>query len=169
MGLKKYPSRLEILEYFDFRNGVFYWKKLTTNAVKIGDEAGIRNDKGYVIISFKNCSYRAHKLVWILEHNEPPPDVIDHINRCRWDNRPQNLRRASRSENAMNAGKRSHNSSGFKGVHKHNNKKWRAQIRFRNKRYCLGIYETAHEAHAAYLKAAKKIAGNFANGGKIGI
>jgi len=43
--------------------------------------------------------------------------------------------------------------------------KYRAKIGVGNRRFSLGYFDTPEQAHAAYLEAAKKYHGEFANGG----
>lgn len=88
---------------------------------------------------------------------------VDHINRNTLDNRRQNLRYATASENQMNRGVSSSNISGLKGAHWDSSKgKWRPEIQANGKRYKLGYYITAEEAAQAYADAAKKLHGEFA-------
>ena len=85
----------------------------------------------------------------------------DHINRNTLDNREENLRVCTRSENNMNRGKRTDNTSGFKGVFKSGNK-WTSKIQAGQTVYCLGSFATREEAARAYDIAAKKIHGEYA-------
>ena len=85
----------------------------------------------------------------------------DHINHNTLDNREVNLRVCSRSQNQMNKGKRADNTSGFKGVFKHNSG-WRARIRANRKCYNLGTFPTREEAARAYDIGAKRLHGEFA-------
>lgn len=96
--------------------------------------------------------------------NAPDDMQIDHINGNRLDNRRENLRLATNSQNAMNQGKRKNNTSGFKGVSWHKpNKKWLAHIRLNSKTIHLGLYTTRELAYAAYCDACVKLHGEFAH------
>ena len=93
----------------------------------------------------------------------------DHINRQRDDNRLENLRWATRSENSLN--RKSFGKSKFKGVSyntfKYNRKdgtygiliRIRASISINNKNILLGYFKTEEEAHEAYKQAFKKYHG----------
>lgn len=87
-------------------------------------------------------------------------EFVDHINGVGFDNRRCNLRLASMSENNRNVGKRSNNTSGYKGISRDHNF-WRAEIRVNGKKIYLGIYSTKEDAYAAYCEASKKYHGEF--------
>ena len=67
---------------------------------------GCQDNRGYIQVSFdvKTLSVRVrmHQIVWVL-HNGRLPKQIDHINGDRGDNRYENLREATTSENNLNA------------------------------------------------------------------
>jgi hypothetical protein len=77
-----------------------------------------------------------------------PTLSIDHVNRNQYDNRWENLREATPAQQCQN---RSRTTSLPKGVRRTRN------------RYLavLGTFDTAEEAHAAWLLSARAIHGNF--------
>lgn len=82
------------------------------------------------------------------------------------NNQRSNLRICSNSQNMMNGGKRSNNTTGFKGVSFHKRtKKYMAKIVVFYKAHHLGYYTSPAEAHLAYQKAAVELHGEFANKG----
>jgi len=89
---------------------------------------------------------------------------IDHINENKLDNRRENLRIATKAENARNVGLRSHSTTGFKGVSFHKVRGlFQTRITVSRKVVSLGYFKTAEEASKAYNKAALKYHGEFAN------
>lgn len=60
--------------------------------------------------------------------------------------------------NPLTRGRNRNNTSGFAGVsfNPHSNR-WQAQITHRKHHYFLGLHDTAHEAHVAHQKMAKKL------------
>lgn len=122
-----------------------------------------RSSDGYVArTEYINGTFKTIRM-----HREvlytPSGFVVDHINRNRLDNRRENLRVASRSQNTANSIKPSTNTSGFKGVHYRKDQgRWRAFIRVNKKGISLGQYSTAEEAAKAYNEAAVKYFGEFA-------
>lgn len=79
---------------------------------------------------------------------------VDHINGNGLDNRRSNLRAATDSQNAMNRGMRTDNSSGFKGVYRRG-RLWRAQIQIQGRRVHLGTFDDATDAALAYDAVAR--------------
>ena len=89
---------------------------------------------------------------------------VDHINHNTFDNRENNLRECSRSENSKNQKMHKDNISGFKGVvWREPRKKFIAQICVDSKIIYLGGFSNKIEAAKAYNNAAIKYHGEFAN------
>lgn len=86
---------------------------------------------------------------------------IDHINGNKLDNRKENLRHATRSQNQANKTKYKNNKSGYKGV-RFAKGGWIAQITKDRKTTHIGFYKTAEEAAKAYDEKAKEIHRGFA-------
>lgn len=99
-----------------------------------------------------------HRLIMGLSSRDTR--IVDHVNRRTWDNRRDNLRIVSRSENALNspanrkkriAPPADRIKSAFKGVHwRHENAKWGAAFRGKY----LGIFDHELDAARAYNDAA---------------
>jgi hypothetical protein len=90
-------------------------------------------------------------------------DVVmtDHKNRLRNDNRFENLRPSSYSQNGAN--RKCTSVLGVKGV-AIKGTKFMAQITYNYKNNYLGLWDSLEEAHAAYLQAAMDLWGEFACG-----
>lgn len=89
--------------------------------------------------------------------------VVDHINGDKRDNRRQNLRACRQNQNLWNAGKKSHNRSGFLGVYFcKQTSRWRAEIRADGQCFKIGRFGTAQEAAQAYDNLATTLHGEFA-------
>ena len=91
--------------------------------------------------------YKAFNLDWNIEDNGPN-NTIDHINRDSLDNRIENLRVATASQQAINRGY----VINAKGCYLQKNGRWQAQINI-TKTIFLGCFDTEDEARQAYLFA----------------
>lgn len=100
----------------------------------------------------------------MLERELSRLERVDHINRDTLDNRRENLRLATHSQNAINRGKHRDNTSGYKGVSWFKrDQKWKAQIVTNRKHTYLGLFDNPIDAALAYDQAAKELHGEFAN------
>jgi len=87
---------------------------------------------------------------------------VDHKNGNKFDCREQNLRITNASQNQINKGIMSNNTSGITGVSwdKERNK-WHVMISFNGKNINLGRYDTLEEAKQVRLEAEKKYHGEY--------
>lgn len=142
--------------------------------VKPGSQSG---GGGYRIVSVpigyrKYKKLRVHHLVWAWVHGKLPTGEIDHINNDRADNRIENLREVSVSQNRTNRVNSKTRSSGYKWcTFCKKSKKWIAQVQMPDgtgpKRvwFFRQSFETAEEAYSAACNAAKTLHGEFYNAG----
>lgn len=104
--------------------------------------------------------FRMHREVLGLSH---PPPYVDHVNWNGLDNRKQNLRICTQSQNCQHMRPRSNGSSIYKGVRKHGNRQsWSSEIYIKGERIYLGYFLNERDAARAYDGAAKKHFGEFA-------
>ncbi len=93
--------------------------------------------------------------------NLPPNSGVDHANRDRLDNRKENLRIASRSQQVANQSLGRRNTTGFKGVSVQRGL-YHAKIKVDGKGIHLGFFILPEQAARAYDAAAIKYFGEFA-------
>lgn len=144
--------------------GHFTWVRPQSNRVKIGDRAGtLHKQSGYRRLMIDGCRYQEHILAWLATTGMPPDECIDHINGRRDDNRIANLRSATTKQNNENAGRRSDNQSGARGVSRYRDGRWVAQIQSGGRKHHLGYFDSIEAARAAYVVAANSLFTHHAN------
>lgn len=96
--------------------------------------------------------------------NPPKGMFVDHINGDGLDNRRENLRICTISQNTANSVRPSTNTSGYKGVQSsgRSTRPWKATIHAKGITKYLGAYRTKEEAAIAYDKKAVELYGEFA-------
>ena len=143
--------------------GHLLWRYTRGSKALCGQRAGWIDKDGYRRLRIDGQAYAAHRIVWLIVNGSFPNGEIDHINGVRDDNRIENLRVATRSQNQANRKKNSRGSTGIKGVHFHRrHRKFQAHIGVDGKKIHLGMFATADEARLVYEDAAKKHFGGFA-------
>jgi len=125
--------------------------------------------EGYKAGRVLGCTFKAHRVIWAMVHDEWPKGEIDHINGVRDDNRLINLRLVTQRENTLNRARRSDNASGVTGVcWDKKSKKWRATIGVLGSLKYLGLFETIQEA-AEVRRQAEQNAGFHPNHGRAAL
>lgn len=155
---------LEVVNY-DPDTGVFT-SLVKRGNVGIGRRLGHKNSTGYLQLMIDGQHFCGHVLAFFYMTGEWPQYEIDHINGIRRDDRFDNLREATSSENSCNRSRRSDNTSGFKGVYfftspYHLSKPWRGYISVSGKRVWTDCFCTPEEAFAARCKRLAEFHGEF--------
>ena len=102
-----------------------------------------------------------HRIIWKIVYGEIPDGFnIDHINGNPWDNRLENLRLVTHSQNMHNARRHSGKGHGVKGVSwDRHNQMWQTEIRTDRGRLFLGRHKTKGMAALTYAKASLRYHG----------
>jgi hypothetical protein len=150
-------ERLRQVLNYDPGTGIFTWKIQPHARFRVGDVAGATRQDGYIHITVDKVHHLAHRLAWLHVSGEWPTQTIDHINGIKNDNRIANLREFSTGQNQQNRRKpHKTNKVGLLGV------TWQAgrfcaNIQINKKKIWLGRFDTADEAHAAYIDAKRRL------------
>jgi hypothetical protein len=154
----------ELLDY-DPATGEFRWRERVGFGARFtGKVAGTRSKRGYFHIWHAGRQYLAHRLAWLHVHGVWPEGDLDHRDMDKSNNRIENLRPATRSQNSANRGAPKHNSSGLKNVQWHRAaRKWTASITVNYQKVYLGLFDSRAGAIAAHVAAAEKHFGEFAH------
>lgn len=151
--------------WYQPETGLFRWRYGSHNRmVKPWDVAGRSDNKGYVNITLRGRTYKAHRLAWLYMTGSFPSFLIDHKNRNKSDNSFDNLREVNKTQNNWNTSIRIDNKSGVKGVHFCKTwKRWIASVRVNGIRHHVGRFLSIEEAKNAVIKFRKEHHGEYAN------
>jgi len=149
--VKEYPSKEYLETNYTYKDG---WLISKRSGRKVGS-----NTKKYTMVNISGELYSAHRLIWIFHKNESPKNDLDHINRNKHDNRIENLRSVSRSENVHNSGNRSNGLC--KGVsYRPERENWRSYIMVLGVMSRLGTSSTFFEACCVRKSAELRLINN---------
>lgn len=158
----------ELTRIFEYRSdGTLVWRHRDDMPIQwrnryVGRTAGTRTHQKYIQVSICNRVYKAHRVIWAWHTGEWPTDEIDHINGDPSDNRIENLRPASRTENAINRGVQSNNTSGATGVSWCRKRKmWRSFIGVDGAFIHIGYFQDKNDARDAYSEASARYHGSY--------
>lgn len=161
-------SDIRKLVSYDPETGQFHWLIKMRGRThgggprKIGSLAGGPTGNGGWHLTLLKRHYPAAVIAFVMMTDRWPIGEIDHRDRNRANNRWSNLREATKTQNHANRGNFPH-SSAYKGVsYCKQTGRWRASIKKDYKLIALGRHPTPELVHAAYVKAAQELFGEFA-------
>lgn len=148
---------------YDPATGNLIWIKPGRKRV-VGLPVGSLAPTGYIETCINRKRHLVHRLVWLWHHGEMPMLKVDHINRCRTDNRIENLRLVDDHQNCFNQSKRERiTSSKWRGVSWCNRRsKWKSAIVGHKKYSFVGYFPDQDTAAMAYNERAAELYGQFA-------
>lgn len=148
-------ERLRHLVKYDPDTGLFT-NISPRKKIVVGSLAGtFDKSNGYICLCVDRQRVYGHRLAYLYMTGEWPDGLIDHINGVRTDNRWANIRLGSRELNQQNMRKANKTSaSGLIGAFKKRNK-WESKIKVHGIAIGLGSFDTAEQAHHAYVQAKR--------------
>jgi hypothetical protein len=174
-GIKEIPSQEYLRACFDYVDGRLVWKRrpvehfVTQDACTkwgnkmAGKKAGYLHSSGkYVKITIGGGDFAAGRVIWTWHNGNIDPGLeIDHIDGDGLNNRIENLRLVSMSQNAANRiGWLKKKTNLPKGVTIDGNL-FRVRVVFEKKIRFSAWFKTAEEAAEAYKNKAKEIHGEY--------
>ncbi len=154
-----------VKELFEYKDGGLYRKKSAPNSSKGSRFGSVDYSKGYRRgrVNYKHIT--EHRLIYLYFYGELP-ETIDHINGDRLDNRIENLRKATASQNQHNRKNQKNSTSGHKGVcFDSSRNKWVVQVAINNKRKKIGRFEDFELACLVADEARNLYHGEYARHG----
>jgi hypothetical protein len=161
---KEMPSLDYLNSILEFKDGILY-NKITRNSRCLKGNLAGSISGNYRTITINNKPFLVHRIAYYMAHGNYP-DYIDHINNDKLDNRVENLRSVTPSQNQCNQLLNKTNKSGVKGLSwAKTQNKWFACIRYKGKNRNLGYFEDK-EMGKEFLELARELLhGSYANHG----
>lgn len=127
-------------ELFKYHNGQLFWR-VSGRGKKAGNLAGYLTNFGYVGIKYDGRQRLAHRIIYCMFHGYVPRN-IDHIDGNTKNNKIENLRECTQSQNCYNRKITKNNNSGVKGVSwDKESEKWRVTVSVYGKSKYFGLYD----------------------------
>lgn len=140
----------KVCETFYYEDGFLKYKGGRCQ-VKGKTPGWIKPDTKYHCVCLNGKQYKTHRLIFLMFHGYLPK-YIDHIDRNKLNNRIENLRETTKSENALNSER-----SDKGGVsYKKDKKKWRAYVKENGVQKHLGCFLTEKEARQSVYSYRNK-------------
>lgn len=145
----------QVKDRFRYKNGELLCRKQNK-------PVGAIDSSGYLRISVDGKTYSAQRLIY-LYFKGYLPDLVDHIDLDRTNNKIVNLRECTRSQNQHNTTLRKDNKSGVKGVCWCNRwGKWLARIKVNGESVFVGYFDDLKKAEQEVTRAREKAHGIYA-------
>lgn len=155
----------EYLKYDESSPSFLRWAKSPMQRIKAGAVAGNIDCKGYWRLQLKGKDYLSHRVIYAIFNNYIP-EIIDHIDTDRKNNKITNLRKVSASQNQFNRKINKNNRSGAKGIFWDEKRdEWVATIWKEKKIAYIGRFKNKKDAGEALIINRRKLHGEFANNG----
>jgi Recombination endonuclease VII len=144
---------------FDPSVGIFVWKNPQSNAVKVGDPAGVIAANGRRYINVGGEKHMGHRLAWFYIHGEWPDGDVKQKNGNYDDLREGNLVLQSRQQTALNRRVNASSKSGHAGITwSEGRQKWQVHITQDYKQVGLGYFSDLDVAVAVRREALDTVA-----------
>lgn len=159
---------MQYSDLFCYKDGQLFWKIKRRGLIHTRPVGSLNKNYKWIKSDLFSKQIGVHRVIWEMHYGSIPDGlVIDHIDRNTLNNRIENLRLATRSQNSMNAKGKSSKVSGlpknvtvdweYKGQ-----KTYRAQICANGKTYRRGNFKTIAEAEIAAKEMVRLHHGDFA-------
>jgi len=157
-------TQQQVIDLFEYKDGHLFWKHERSN-IPLDKMAGYIGPDQRVRIRCKSKNYLSYRLIFLM-HKGYLPQYIDHIDGDRLNNKIENLREATISQNNQNIKKRITNTSSEKNVYWcKRRKKWTVKFTLNEKQVYVGHYVDLELAGFVAQMAREKYHGEFANHG----
>lgn len=157
------PTVERLFQLFSLDRETGYLTHNKKFGIKEGSIAGSKTTQGYIRVKADGHLYLAHRVVFKMENGFDPFDLeVDHINGCKSDNRPSNLRTATRNQNRQNTKAYKSNKHNAKGVWFDDRRSaYFCAVQANKVREQFGPFKSLSDAVRCYESEAKSRFGEF--------
>ncbi|QTD44561.1 HNH endonuclease [Ottowia testudinis] len=145
-GERPTAEQIRLVLDYDPTTGILTWRKNTSPLGRAGSPAGhvsaAGSKKSHLVVGLRGKHFLGHHLAWLHKTGEWPAGRIRHRDGNKMNNAFSNLENV-----AMNP---------LVGTERRGNR-FVARLFFKGKTLHLGMFDTAEEAHAAYLAEKQKL------------
>jgi hypothetical protein len=152
-------QRLHRLFDYDPEQGVFI-ARIPRRGVEIGEVCSGCAVNGYYLLTVDGEQILLHRLIWLYVYGKWPSKKIDHRDGNGLNNRIQNLRDVTQGINVQNQRRArvDNRSTGLLGSYRRKDTgRFTSRIGIDGKSLSLGCFDTAEEAHSAYVAAKRRL------------
>lgn len=158
------PSQSMLIEMFVYEpdTGILKWRIAIAHRCRVGERAGAPTINGRWGVQIFGHKYNVSQIAWKIMTGEDAEDFVDHRNGDHSDDRWDNLRKATPSQNQFNRKTQTNNTSGMTGVGKDfRGNGWDAYITVNKKRVYVARHVSYEEAVTARINAEKEYYGSY--------
>ena len=161
MRTTQLPTYEMLHELFELKDGELFRKKRVSNNTKVGDIVGTTNATGYKQVKIGRITHLCHHIVYKMVHNKEAV-LLDHADGNRANNKIENLREVTVSQNAINS-KKKNNISGYKNViWQKSRSNYIVKLHIDGKQKYIGEFKDVELADLVAQEARVKYFGSFA-------
>ena len=156
-----HPTQEQLKAMFDYIDGKLVWK-VKRKRVNVGDLAGVVHPNGYLRTGLNGRIHLNHRLIFMFHHGYLP-EIVDHIDGNKLNNKIENLRGANKITNQQNQKIKKENTSGYKNVSFcKQTKNWVVQIKVNGRSKTVGRYADIEFSDLVAQEARAKYHGEYA-------
>lgn len=154
-------KHLKFMLLYEKHTGLFIWQNGKYKGKIAGGKCGTTHK--YITITIDGIAYLAHRLAIFYVNEIWPVDLVDHKDNNGLNNKWDNIRVATRSQNNYNQKTHKNGKIPLKGVHfEKSSGTFVAQINVNKRKIKIGRFLTAELASRAYIKFAENLHKEFA-------
>ena len=153
----------QVKSLFEYKDGNLYWKNVNKYHNQLNDKkSGANHHSGYTNITINKKKYTAHRLIYLYHHGFLP-EFVDHIDMNKSNNKIENLRAATRSQNQWNKPRLKKTVSNVKNVFfRKDMNKYLVKVYANKKVHYFGCFESLELAELVAIEARNKLHKEFA-------